>query len=169
MVDPRIERLRDLGADIAEAVYFGPDVYIEHWFAPLLTIESGAVLSQGVTVLLHDSSLNNVAGDDILLGKVTLRENCYLGANTTVLCDVEVGAGSLVGANSLLTRDIPENCVAFGSPARVVGSVTEFRDRTGKHGTARTAAVSAKPWRHRSSEEHERQLTRVALEEVSER
>lgn len=154
--DPRVERLRNLGSSIADDVYFGPDVYVEEWFAPLLTVESGVVISQGVTILLHDSSLNNVAGEDVLIGEVILGRNCYLGANSTLLCGVEVGAGALVGACSLVREDVPAGCVAYGTPARVMGTVESLRStyRDRRPSVARTSFVPAAPWRDRTGTEH---------------
>ena len=153
--DPRIVELRSMGASIAEQVYFGPDVYIERDFAPLLTIEAGAVLSQGTTILLHDSSLNNVAGAPLEFSRVTLRERSYLGANVTVLCGVEVGAGALVGACSLVTGDIPAGTVAIGQPARVISTVEEVVARHEERGRTdpRWISIPATPWRERTPED----------------
>lgn len=124
--DPRIEQLRALGASIGQNVFFGPDVYVEHDFAPLLTIEDGAVLARGVCVLLHDSALNNVAAAPLKFGRVALRRNCYIGANTTILCGVEVGERAIIGSCSLVAEPIPAASVAYGQPARVRGSVEEL-------------------------------------------
>lgn len=47
------------------------------------------------------------------------REGCRVGSGCTILGGIEIGRNSLVGAGSLVTRSIPENVVAFGSPAYV--------------------------------------------------
>jgi acetyltransferase-like isoleucine patch superfamily enzyme len=156
MTDPRIEELRELGACIADDVYFGPEVYIEKDFAPLLSIERGAVLSQGVTILLHDSSLNNVVGAPLELAPVALRENCYLGANVTVMCGVEVGAGALIGACSLVDSDIPAGLVAYGIPARPRGSTLEAAERHRRRIAERPMwrSLESAPWRDRSTEDN---------------
>lgn len=148
-LDPRLAELRDLGARIGDDVYVGPDVYVERDFAELLTIEDGVILSQGVTVLLHDSSLNNVVGAPIRFGPVVLREGSYVGANTTVMCGVEVGAGALVGACSLLNCDVPAGMVAYGQPARVTGPVAEVAQRQAGDGGGRYFYVEAPRWRDR--------------------
>lgn len=155
MEDERILALRALGARIGERVFFGPDVYIEHDFAPLLTIEDGAVLARGVSVLLHDSGLNNVIGAPLQFGKVILRRNCYIGANSTVLCGVEIGAGALVGAASLVTRDVPAGMLAYGHPARVHGSVAELaaRHAQAQPGARRLFYLDMAAWRERLAPE----------------
>jgi carbonic anhydrase/acetyltransferase-like protein (isoleucine patch superfamily) len=149
--DPRLTRLRELGAAIGTDIYVGPDVYIETDFAPLLTIEDGVVLSQGTTILLHDSSLNNLVGAPIKFGAVSLRQGCYLGANTLVMCGVEVGEGALVGAAALVRDDVPAGMVAYGAPARIAGTVEELveRSRSDEHAD-RFFRVEAPRWRDRT-------------------
>lgn len=66
---------------------------------------------------------------------VRIGEDCWLGAGVVVLPGVTIGRGSVIGAGSVVTKDIPENVVAFGNPCRVVRTVGErdrefyFRDR----------------------------------------
>lgn len=149
--DPRLEELRRLGAQIGRDVFYGPDVYVEHDFARLLTIEDGVVLARGVSLLLHDSALNNVAGEPLKFGCVTLRARCYIGANATVLCGVEVGEGAIVGAASVVTGDVPSGAVAYGNPARIAGTVQELAAR---HAALRTQTtrfhyLALEPWRER--------------------
>lgn len=149
--DPRLTRLRELGATIGDDIYVGPEVYIETDFAPLLTIEDGVVLSQGTTILLHDSSLNNLLGAPIKFGAVSLRRGCYLGANCLVMCGVEIGESALVGAAALVRSDVPAGMVAYGVPATVAGTVEELveRGRTGAD-DGRFFHVEAPRWRDRS-------------------
>ncbi len=151
MEDDRIPWLRSCGAQIGSGVFFGPDVHIEHEFAPLLIIEDGVVLARGVSIFLHDSSLNNVLGAPLRFGHVILRKCCYIGANTTILCGVEIGAYSIVGAASLVTRSIPERMVAYGQPARILGNV---EDLAAKHAAKYEADrryyyLDMPPWRDR--------------------
>jgi acetyltransferase-like isoleucine patch superfamily enzyme len=51
-----------------------------------------------------------------------------IGVNVTILPYVEIGAGALVGAGSVVTRDLPPGCVAYGNPARPRSSREELRD-----------------------------------------
>jgi acetyltransferase-like isoleucine patch superfamily enzyme len=54
------------------------------------------------------------------LGPLTIGKNCWLGARVTVLDGVNIGEHCVVGAGSLVTKSIPPNCLAVGSPARVI-------------------------------------------------
>ncbi len=152
--DLRIVELRSLGAAIGQNVFLGADVYVERDFAPLLTIEDGVVLARGVCILLHDSALNNVAGEPLKFGHVVLGRRCYVGVNTTIACGVTIGAGAIVGACSLVTGDVPPDTVAYGQPARVQGTVRELID---KHRALRATGdrryLDMVPWRERRDTE----------------
>lgn len=58
--------------------------------------------------------------------KATLvRENATIGANATVVCGVTIGRAAMIGAGSVVTRDVPDYALAYGNPARVRGWVCE--------------------------------------------
>lgn len=59
---------------------------------------------------------------------VTIGSNVWIGANSTVMPGVHIGDNSVIGAGSLVTRDIPANVVAMGSPCRVVRPIGEHDD-----------------------------------------
>jgi acetyltransferase-like isoleucine patch superfamily enzyme len=153
--DPRLDELRRLGASVGEDVFLGTDVYVERDFAPLLTIEDGVVLARGVCILLHDSALNNVVGGPLKFGAVALRTRCYVGVNSTVACGVEVGAGAIVGACSLVTASVPAGQVAYGQPARVRCSVEELaaKHREIRRTTDRFHYLDLPPWREHQTGE----------------
>lgn len=51
---------------------------------------------------------------------VVIGDNVWIGENVSILQGVSIGNGSIIGANSVVTKDIPENCIAAGVPARVL-------------------------------------------------
>ena len=50
-------------------------------------------------------------------------DNVWFGGNVTVLPGVTIGSGSVIGAGSVVSRDIPPNVIAVGSPCRVVRTI----------------------------------------------
>ena len=70
-------------------------------------------------------SIYSVSTIDNTEGKVTLRKNCRIGSHSTVLPNVEVGENSIIGAHSLVNKNIPSNVVAYGVPAKVVRKINE--------------------------------------------
>ena len=56
---------------------------------------------------------------------ITLGDNIWLGANVVVLPGVAIGSGSVIGAGSVVTKDIPANVLAMGSPCKVIRAITD--------------------------------------------
>ena len=54
---------------------------------------------------------------------IIIGDNVWIGGDVTILPGVKIGSGSVIGAKSLVTKDIPENVMAFGNPARVVKKI----------------------------------------------
>lgn len=52
-----------------------------------------------------------------------LKKGCSLGANSTIVCGVSIGEYALVGAGSVVTKDIPTHALVVGNPARIIGWV----------------------------------------------
>ena len=66
---------------------------------------------------------------------VHIHENAWIGANCVIMPGVSIGENTVIGAGSVVTRDIPSNVVAYGNPCRVMREITEkdnkyyYRDR----------------------------------------
>ncbi|MFH2054308.1 MAG: DapH/DapD/GlmU-related protein [bacterium] len=96
----------------------GPGFYIGHygniWISPLVRMGANCSVHQGVTI--------GVAGlRDTSLGGPQLGDRVWVGPNAVITGQVKIGDGAVIGANSLVATDLPENAVAIGVPARVIG------------------------------------------------
>ena len=58
-------------------------------------------------------------------GSVTIGDNCWLGGCVTICPNVNIGEGCVIGAGSVVTRDIPPHSLAVGNPCRVLRPITE--------------------------------------------
>ena len=89
----------------------------------------------GCTLLAHDASTNRYFGLEYgqpsLKKAVKIGDNCFIGHGAIILMGVKVGAGSIVGAGAVVSKDVPENSVVVGNPARVVCTVDELVQRRG--------------------------------------
>ena len=56
---------------------------------------------------------------------ITVGNNVWIGAGSTILAGVEIGDNTVIGAGSVVTRSIPANVVAVGVPCRVMREITE--------------------------------------------
>ena len=90
-------------------------------------------LRGGGVILSHDygwSVTKAVYGD--VLGSVrptTIGDNVYMGMNAMILAGAKVGNNVIIGANSVVAKDIPDNCVAVGSPCRPIYTLEEYHEK----------------------------------------
>lgn len=91
----------------------------------LITIGDNVTIASRVYILAHDAStkfyLNHTR-----IGRVTIGNNVFIGANSTILPNVKIGDNVIIGAGSVVSRSIPDNCVAVGNPAKIVATTEEY-------------------------------------------
>lgn len=102
----------------------------------LITIGENCYFNEYFTLLTHDwvSHVFIHSGREFIpsSGPVHIGNNVCFGKNVTVLKGVSIGDNCFIGANSLVTRDIPANSIAAGSPCKVISSLDEYYDRRKK-------------------------------------
>ncbi len=84
-----------------------------------INAQHGVVIEDEVQIGSH-CSIYSVSTIDNSFGKIVLKNNCRIGSHSTILPGVSIGENSIIGAHSLVNKDIPDNVVAFGVPAKVV-------------------------------------------------
>jgi acetyltransferase-like isoleucine patch superfamily enzyme len=84
----------------------------------------GVVIEERVQIGSH-CSIYSVSTIDDTTGKVHLKKNCKIGSHSTILPGVTIGENTIIGANSLVLDDIPDNVIAFGIPVKIVRSIDE--------------------------------------------
>lgn len=120
-----VEWLRQCGAQIGENVDL-IEFKCNSKDATCLSIGDNVTCSR-TTVLTHDASLNKFLGHDCnKIGRVVIGNNVFIGVETVILPNVHIGNNVIIGAGSVVTRDIPDDSVAAGNPARVIGSCSDY-------------------------------------------
>lgn len=61
--------------------------------------------------------------------RVEIGDNVYVGRNAMILAGAKIGNNVIIGADSVVTREIPDNCVAVGNPCRKVYSIEEYHEK----------------------------------------
>ena len=118
-------RLR--GVKIGKRVWIGQGTILgNHPF--LLEISDNVIISAGVKILTHDTSFTVVGGRD-LAAEVVIGSNLQIGENAIILPGVTIGNNCIIGANSVVNRNIPDNSVAAGVPARIIGSTSDAQKK----------------------------------------
>lgn len=79
----------------------------------------------GPNVLIYDHNHvfdieHGVNKREYKIGEVVIGNNCWIGAGAILLMNVHIGNNCVIGAGSIVTKDIPDNCTAVGSPARCI-------------------------------------------------
>ena len=141
--------LRDMFAAFGEGSYIEPPLHA-NWGGRFVSFGKNVYANFGLT-LVDDTYIR--VGDNCMFGPnvviataghpilpalreqglqynapVRIGKNCWLGAGALVMPGVTIGDNSVIGAGSVVTRDIPSNVVAAGNPCRVLRPVGE-RDR----------------------------------------
>lgn len=70
-------------------------------------------------------SIMSASTIDKKYGPVVLKKNCKVGANSVVMPNITIGENSIIGANSFVNIDIPANVVAYGTPIKIHGPISE--------------------------------------------
>lgn len=78
-------------------------------------------------VIIRDSDNHQITGQKNVSLPIKIGNHVWIGMNSTVLKGVNIGDGSVIGAGSVVTRDIPAGCLAVGVPARVIRSNIEWK------------------------------------------
>ena len=104
----------------------------------LISIGNDTTVSFDVVFVTHDASTRVIRNlpdghpETVIYGKIEIGQNCFIGCRTTILPNVKIGDNSIIGACSLVNRDIPANSIAAGNPCKVICSLDEYRKKHGK-------------------------------------
>ena len=84
----------------------------------------GVVIEKNVQIGSHCSIYTHSTIDD-KKGKVIIKENARIGTHSTVMPGVTIGKNAVVGAHSFVNKDIPDDTLAYGAPAKIVRKIKE--------------------------------------------
>lgn len=95
--------------------FIGVSVIFDTNHPDMITIEEGVYITARCIVLAHTMAERKVA-----CGHVHIKKNAFIGCNTVILHGVTIGENSIVGAASVVTKDIPDNEIWGGCPAHFI-------------------------------------------------
>jgi acetyltransferase-like isoleucine patch superfamily enzyme len=102
-----------LPSDIKSRIVIEDDVLL----GPNVSIYSSTHNFEDITQPVKEQGYN-VSG-------VLLKKGCWVGVNSVILPGVTIGQNSVIGANSVVTKDVPDFSIAVGSPAKVIRNLNE--------------------------------------------
>lgn len=107
------------GVDIKGPCWIYRNVYFDSVAPHLITIGRGVTITQDTTILTH--FLDPTQKERMYrLGKVVIEDDVFIGCNTVICNAVTIGKGAIIGAGSIVTKDIPPYQVWAGNPARYI-------------------------------------------------
>lgn len=114
--------------DLVTIPNFGTEPY-------LISIGDNTTISFDCAFVTHDAATRVIRNlpdgnpETVIYGPIKVGKNCFIGCRTTILLGVTIGDNSIIGACSLVNRDIPSGVIAAGNPCRVICTLEEYRKK----------------------------------------
>lgn len=110
--------------NIGKSIQLGKNVFINHACSFLdlggIIIEDDVMIGPRVNILSENHPVDISKRKTLVPGKVVIKRNAWIGAGATILPGITVGENSVVAAGAVVTKDVPENTVVAGVPAKAV-------------------------------------------------
>ena len=98
----------------------------------MIKIGNNCKITNHVEFITHDGgahvirNLKNDSSIDIFKGKIVLGNNVFVGNRSCIMPGVKIGNNVIIGYGSIVTKDVPDNCVIAGCPARIIKSIDKY-------------------------------------------
>ena len=115
------------GVSVMGGCFFGSEPY-------LITLHDNVRLSHNVCFVTHDGGTwafrdMDKYSDVIKYGAIEIGERTFVGANVTIMPGVKIGERCVIGSGSVVTKDVPDNSVACGVPAKIIMTTEEYAEK----------------------------------------
>lgn len=108
--------------DCGSQLFLGKNVFANHGLTVMslgsIRIDDGVMMGPEVALLTVNHEPKNIRV--VKAAEIHIKQNAWLGARAIVLPGVVIGENAIVGSGAVVTKDVPDNSVVVGSPARVI-------------------------------------------------
>ena len=115
----RIFNLKFRGYDVQYSTVIEGSVILDKLYPQGIHIGSNTLLAGGCVILSHDHC-KRVGDNQPYLLDTYIGKNCFIAVGALILPGIKIGDEVIVGAGSVVTKNIPSNCVVAGNPAKIV-------------------------------------------------
>ena len=98
----------------------------------LITIGNHCTVVDNVRFVTHDGGawvFTEEIPDLQKFGPIKILDNCFIGMDSILMANVTIGPNAIVAAGSVVTKDVPENTIVAGTPAKPIMSLNEYREK----------------------------------------
>jgi len=112
--------------------------YMDENRAEYISIGDNCVICRNVTMIAHDYSWSILMKSHNMIlpsggGKIAIGNNVFIGEGATILRNVHIGNNVIIAAGAVVTKDIGDNSVVGGNPAKILMSLEEYRFKRQAH------------------------------------
>ena len=123
----RVRFARIKGYDIHPTVILERKLHLDRLYPNGIHIDKYCLIASGVTILSHDHC-KRINGQPLLLDTY-IGKQCFIAVNATILPGVHIGDEVIVGAGSVVTRNVPSNVIVAGNPAKIIRENIQMNER----------------------------------------
>ena len=129
-----IKFAKKIGVNVGENLrIYGNVVWgTEPW---IITLGNNVHITDGVKFITHDGGTllyHDIVPDLEITKPITIGDKVYIGNNVIILPGVSIGNNVVIGAGAVVTKDIPDNSLAVGVPAKVIKTADEYFEKIQK-------------------------------------
>lgn len=108
-------------------ISIGKNIFINHACSFLdlggITIEDNVLIGPKVNLISENHPIDPTQRKSLIGKPILIKKNAWIGAAATILPGITVGENSIVAAGAIVTKDVPDNCIVAGNPARIVKKI----------------------------------------------
>jgi acetyltransferase-like isoleucine patch superfamily enzyme len=132
-IDESVDVFTPLHINYGKNIKIGKNVFINFdcVFLDLggITIEDNVLIAPRVNLLSEGHPLSPNERHSLVPGRIHIKQNAWIGAGTTILPGVTIGENAVVAAGAVVSKDVPDNAVVGGIPAKFIKSVHPNNDQ----------------------------------------
>ncbi len=117
-----LHRIRGVKIEHPRRVLIAGNVLIDALYPELVEIEDDVFIASGSTIIAHmtPTLYQRTYLPSVQFGEVHIKRGAYIGVHSIILPGVTIGEGAIVGAGSVVTKDVPPLSIVAGNPARLI-------------------------------------------------
>ncbi len=116
------------GLKVGKNCEIQPGLIVDHSHCWLIEIGNNVTIAPYVYLLAHDASTKKLL-NFTKLGKVILKDHCFIGARAIIMPGVTIGKHAIIAAGSVVTKNVEDNTVVGGNPAKFITTSSNLKDK----------------------------------------